>query len=202
MNLLDSLAPLAAFMFAASITPGPNNLMVASAGARAGYRATLPHLLGIGIGHSFQVGLCSLGLGALLLAQPELVVLAKALATAFLLWMAWGIAGSPPPAGEAPGVARGPLGFLPAAAFQWINPKAWAMALTTSGALLPDWPDRAAAVAAACLVVVLVNFPCVSAWAAFGATLRRRLRRAIHWRIFNLVMAAALALTAVWILRS
>lgn len=194
----ESLLPLAAFMLVASITPGPNNLLVASAGARAGYRATIPHLAGIGIGHSVQVALCALGIGALVAAEPALQQLLRWLAAGFLAWLALKVAVAPPgPGGGRSGA--GPMSFLGAAAFQWVNPKAWMMALTSSSALLPAVPDRGVAIALACATIVLVNFPCVSVWAAFGAGIGRVMRRPMHWRLFNAAMGLSLLATAAWV---
>lgn len=196
---LGTLLPLAGFMVVASITPGPNNLLVASASAHAGYRATIPHLLGIGIGHSIQVAACATGLGAMLIAAPALADLLRLLAAGYLAWLALKLMRAAPPSGAAPSSGAGPMSFLAAAAFQWVNPKAWMMALTTSGALLPAAADRATAIALACATVILVNFPCVSAWAAFGAGMRRVMTRPAHWRRFNVAMGASLLLTAAWI---
>lgn len=196
---LESLLPLAAFMTVASITPGPNNVLVASAGAHSGYRATVPHLLGIGVGHSFQVALCALGVGAAMVAMPGLMQGLRLAAAGFLAWLAWRMLRAAPPVGDAAGGGLGPMSFLGAAAFQWVNPKAWAMALTTSSALLPDVPDRVVAVGSACLVVVLVNFPCVSVWAACGASLRRALGKPRRGRAFNAAMGLSLLAMAGWI---
>ena len=200
-SLAAATLPLAAFMVVASITPGPNNLLVASAGARAGYRATIPHLLGIGIGHSFQVALCALGIGAMLMAAPGAEGILKMLSAGYLGWLALKLIrmGAPD---DVRGRDGGPMSFVAAAAFQWVNPKAWMMALTTSGALLPAVSDRALAIALACITVVLVNFPCVSAWAAFGAGMRRLMTRPVHWHVFNVTMGASLLLTAWWIIAS
>lgn len=194
--------PLAAFMVVASITPGPNNLLVATAGAHAGYRATLPHLLGIGMGHSLQVAICAMGIGAMLIGRPDWQGILKSLSAGYLVWLAIKLARAVPPAnGTVPGDG-GPMSFLGAAAFQWINPKAWMMALTASGALLPALPERSSAIALACATIVAVNFPCVSAWAAFGSGMRRFLTRPLRWRLFNGVMSASLLLTAWWIVRA
>lgn len=198
--VLTTALPLAGFMIVASITPGPNNLLVASAGAHAGYRATIPHLLGIGIGHSFQVALCALGIGAMLIAAPGAADLLKLLSAAYLGWLAIKLMRAAPPVDGHSQRSGGPMSFLGAAAFQWVNPKAWMMALTTSGALLPALPDRGLAIALACTTVILVNFPCVSVWAAFGAAMRRVMTRPAHWRLFNAAMGASLLLTAWWIL--
>lgn len=132
LALATTALPLAAFMLVASITPGPNNLLVASAGAHAGYRATLPHLLGIGVGHSVQVALCATGIGAVLVASPDLRNALKAVSAAYLIWLAIKLVRATTPAEGLPAKEGGPMSFIGAATFQWINPKAWMMALTAS----------------------------------------------------------------------
>lgn len=94
------------------------------------------------------------------------------------------------------------MSFIGAATFQWINPKAWMMALTASSALLPSLSDRASAVALACATIIVVNFPCVSVWAAFGSGMRRFLTQPLRWRLFNGAMGASLLLTAWWVVRA
>ena len=200
--LATTALPLAAFMLVASITPGPNNLLVASAGAHAGYRATLPHLLGIGVGHSVQVALCATGIGAVLVASPDLRNALKAVSAAYLIWLAIKLVRATPPAEGLPAKEGGPMSFIGAATFQWINPKAWMMALTASSALLPSLSDRASAVALACATIIVVNFPCVSVWAAFGSGMRRFLTQPLRWRLFNGAMGASLLLTAWWVVRA
>lgn len=70
-----------------------------------------------------------------------------------------------------------PLGFIQAAAFQFVNPKAWVTALTAVSLFLPAVQPHWLAVLSLCVIFVLVGFPCIWAWALLGATLRRRLER-------------------------
>lgn len=203
-----ALAPLAVFMFVASITPGPNNVMLATAGAVAGFRATLPHLFGISVGHALQIVLIGLGIGSLFVTLPWLADLLRLASAAYLVWLAWSLARAAlPVAGEAPRAGQ-PLSFVGAALFQWVNPKAWMMALTVCSAFL-DGAERlvnggatsGAGALAPLLVVALVslgvNLPCVAVWAAAGVGLRRWLTAPRRWLAFNLSMAAALLATAI-----
>lgn len=189
--------PLITFMAVASITPGPNNVMLATAGAVAGLRATVPHLLGISIGHAFQIGLIGLGIGSLFSAYPTLVQILRIVSGGYLLWLAWSLARALPPApGEVPRAGQ-PLTFLGAALFQWVNPKAWMMALTVCAAFLPSGDGRLSGLLTVATIAMLVNLPCIVVWAGAGVALRRWLTAPARWRGFNLTMAAALVATAV-----
>jgi len=124
----DALIALIGFAVATSITPGPNNLMLMASGANFGYRRSIPHMLGISLGHMLMIVLVGLGLIGLFELFPVLDTVMKVLSVTYLLFLAWKTANAAPPA---EGAAAGtPLTFLQAAAFQWVNPKAWFMALT------------------------------------------------------------------------
>ena len=214
---LTSLAPLAAFMAVASITPGPNNVMLATAGAVAGLRASVPHILGISVGVTVQITLIGLGVGSLFATHPWLADILRVVSVAYLLWLAWSLATAQPPESEgmptqgtvrrqsdaepAAAARQGrPLSFLGAALFQWVNPKAWMMALTVCAAFLPAGEDRMAALASVAAVTMLVNLPCITVWAGAGVALRRWLTAPARWCAFNLTMAAALVATAAGVL--
>lgn len=199
LTSLAALTPLAVFMFVASITPGPNNVMLATAGAVAGFRATLPHLFGISVGHAVQIVLIGLGIGSLFATAPWLVGVLRFASAAYLLWLAWSLARAAlPEPGQTPRAGQ-PLSFVGAALFQWVNPKAWMMALTVCSAFLDVGADGANSLRSLLLVALvsmLVNFPCVAVWAAAGVALRRWLTVPRRWLAFNWTMAAALVATA------
>jgi threonine/homoserine/homoserine lactone efflux protein len=195
---LAALAPLAAFMAVASITPGPNNVMLATAGAVAGLRASVPHILGISVGVTVQIALIGLGVGSMFSTHPWLADALRMVSIGYLLWLAWSLATASPPGedvADAPRQGR-PLSFLGAALFQWVNPKAWMMALTVCAAFLPAGDDRMAALGSVAAVSMAVNLPCITVWAGAGVALRRWLTAPARWRAFNLTMAAALVATA------
>lgn len=191
------LLPLMSFMAVQSITPGPNNIMLATAGASAGFRATLPHLFGISFGMAVQIVLLAAGLAPVLQTNPQWLPLFTALSVAYLVWLAAKLARAAPPVDAADSEAGGrPLSFFAAALFQWINPKAWMMSLTVASVF---WPAERGFLEAALLVAgltSLVNLPCISLWAAAGVGLRRWLTVAWRWRAFNATMAIALLATA------
>jgi threonine/homoserine/homoserine lactone efflux protein len=188
---------LAASLFAlvSLITPGPNNTMVLSSGVNFGLRRTLPHLLGISIGFSLMQVLVGLGLHGLLGQYPVLLESLRYVGGAYMLWLAWQLASSRTAPGALDGRAR-PLGFWAAAAFQWVNPKAWVMCMTAMTAYLPVDASLAQVLLLGGLFLAL-GLPCVGSWAAFGSSMRRYLQDPVKLRIFNISMALALVASLV-----
>lgn len=188
--------PLLTYVATMSVTPGPNNLMLAASGVNFGFRRTVPHMLGVSIGHGFQVCIVA-GLLAWMLAWLEALrpVLVGA-GCGYLFWLAWRQARAGEP-GQGQRVQ--PLGFIGAALFQWVNPKAWMMGVNTAILFLPSGSGWWTAASLA-LVCIAVNLPCVAVWAVAGDRLRDRLHDPLALRVFNLSMAALLAGTALWIL--
>lgn len=191
---MDSLLPLIAFALATSATPGPNTLMVSAAAARAGLRAVVPHMMGITLGFPAMLVAIAAGLGWPFQAFPWLHPALQLLGAAWLAWLAWKIAQAPPHDG---GPAAPPLGFWGAAAFQWVNPKAWMIALAAVPAFTrPDAPLLPQALGMAA-VFALVSLPCLLLWAGVGLGARRLLATPARLRAFNRVMAVLLVLSLV-----
>jgi len=186
----EILIALIGFAFASSITPGPNNLMLMASGANYGLRRTIPHMLGISLGHAFMVAMVGIVLLQVFATYPGLNLLLKIVSATYMAWLAWKIATAVPP--EANEVTGSPFTFLQAAAFQWVNPKAWFMAITAISAYAPQ--DRG--VVAGSLIVAAVfaatNLPSVSVWAWIGVQVRRWLGSARRLRVFNITMAVLL----------
>lgn len=179
---------LVGFAFVGSVTPGPNNLMLMASGANFGLRRTLPHMLGVSLGHAGMVFLLGAGLAQVFVIWPQAHLVLKLAATVYMLWLAWKIAHAAPPEGE---TTRGvPFTFWQAAAFQWVNPKAWAIGLTAVTVYAPD--ATLAAIGMVTGVFAAVNLPSVSCWAMMGVQIRRLLSRPARLRAFNVVMAALL----------
>lgn len=187
----DVFAALVVFAFVTSITPGPNNLMLMASGVNFGFRRTIPHMLGIGAGFlSLLLGV-GFGLGALLTAWPALHFGLKVAGGAYLLYLAWRIAMSRS-LSETNGKSARPMSFLAAAAFQWVNPKAWVMAITAMALYTsPTAPFLSVIVVA--VAFALVNLPSVSTWAGFGVALRGFLADPVRLKWFNIGMGVALA---------
>lgn len=184
-----TLTALVTFAFATSITPGPNNMMLFASGVNFGFRRTIPHMLGIGVGFlSLLIGV-GLGLGALLVTVPLLYTGLKIAGGIYLVYIAWKI-GSSRTLGEGKVSAR-PMTFLGAAAFQWVNPKAWVMAVTAM-AVYVDPNSYVWSVVVIGLVFAAVNLPSVSTWAGFGSVLREWLSVPVRLKWFNITMAVLL----------
>ncbi|WP_137128198.1 LysE family translocator [Roseomonas sp. HF4] len=183
---MDTLLPLLGFAIAASVTPGPNTLMVTAAAANHGVRATLPHMLGITLGFAAMLLIVGLGLAAPFAAWPALHAALKWVGGAWLLVIAWRIARAGAP-GEGP--ARPPLGFLGAALFQWVNPKAWMIALAAIPAFTTPEGDTLAETLLISATFAAVCLPCTALWAGLGAGARRLLGTPSRLRAFNLAMA-------------
>jgi threonine/homoserine/homoserine lactone efflux protein len=197
------LSGLASLAFVTSITPGPNNFMLMSSGLRFGLLRSLPHLLGVAVGFAGLLITADVGLGFAVARYPA-VAQGLALACAlYLCWLAWGLLrASPHSAADASPTQpkQVPMRLWQAALFQWANPKAWSMAV--AGAAIAAQSGLESAVRTALLVVVFVaiTLPCILAWTAAGSQLRRLLQRPRAYRAFSIAMAAALVLTAVWML--
>lgn len=185
----DLILALILFSFASSITPGPNNIMLLASGTNFGFRRTVPHMLGISIGHALMVGIIGLGLLQLFVALPWLRVALMTACAAYLLWLAWKIAhAAAPEAGRAGGR---PFSFLQAAGFQWVNPKAWYMGIYAQTHFAPDDAGWLGALLVP-VVFAMVNLPSVAVWAALGTQLRRWLDGPGRLKAFNITMAVLL----------
>ena len=180
---------LVIFCFVSSITPGPNNLMLMTSGVNFGVRRTLPHMFGIALGFTLMVVLVGLGLAGLFARIPSLLVAMKWVGAAYMVYLAAKLAMAAPL--KPGGTVGDPMTFLQAAAFQWINPKAWIMALT-GVATYTDPGDYTRTVLVVALVFGIVNLPCISCWALFGTALRHALQRPGVLRAFNWTMGALL----------
>jgi threonine/homoserine/homoserine lactone efflux protein len=189
--MMDVLIALFVFSFVSSVTPGPNNMMLLASGLNFGYRRTLPHMLGIAVGFTLMVMLIGLGLGQVFVRYPALYMALKIGGALYLIWLALKIARSGPLESDAPNPAARPMTFLQAAAFQWVNPKAWMMAVTAVATyVVVDNPTVNAMIVAT--VFGVINLPCVSVWALFGVGMRRLLGDPKMQRLFNWTMAGLL----------
>lgn len=188
----EFLAALIAFAFVGSVTPGPNNMMLLASGVNFGFRRTIPHILGSSSGLMLMIAFVGLGLGQILDRYPAVHAALKIVGASYLLWLAWRLAHAGAiAAGEV--APRGhPMSFVAATVFQWVNPKAWvlAVAAVATYAKLDAFTSSVVAIA---LVTGAVNLPSVGAWALFGASLKRFLAEPRTLRAFNIGMALLLA---------
>ncbi|MFK7835235.1 MAG: LysE family translocator [Sulfitobacter sp.] len=187
----DVLPALALFAFVSSVTPGPNNLMLMVSGANYGFRRTVPHMMGISVGFLVMMVLAGLGLIQVFDRYSFSYTVLKVLSVGYMLYLAWRIANAAPIRKQTG--ASQPMTFLQAAAFQWVNPKAWAMALTAITVYVAD--NGPAMLGIGALFFALVNFPSVSLWTVMGQQMARFLTNSARLRAFNWTMAALLILS-------
>jgi threonine/homoserine/homoserine lactone efflux protein len=195
---VDELGALIGFSFVSSVTPGPNNVLLWASGAEFGFRRTIRHIVGTALGIGSLALAVAAGLGALVTAIPEVELVMKVAGSAYLLYLAWQIAGAR--VFVRADVVR-PLGLLQAAAFQAINPKAWIFAL---GAITTFRPAELPIMAGSILVAVtmmIVVIPTAALWAGGGGVLNRFIAGERSLRMVSLGLAALLAATVayVWI---
>lgn len=190
------LDPLYVFVFAGLFSPGPNVILLTASGARFGFRATLPHLLGVVLGVGVIAGVTGLGVGALLVAYPQFDFALRSIAAAWILWMAWQLWMST--FKPKPEQREKPFTFLQAVLFQWVNPKIWAVALTASSGYSIGLPPSGEALRLASAFSEVNLFVCLF-WTLAGSLLAYILTRPSVWRIFMRGMALALAATAVMV---
>ena len=187
---LNLLIGLISFAFVTSVTPGPNNMLLLASGANFGFRRTVPQMLGINLGFAFLLAVSGLGLGTMMTTFPASKTALKIAATAYMLWLAWKIAhASAPTAGKA---GTKPMTLLQSAAFQWVNPKAWAMAL---GAVSAYSDGSLTGIVQVFVVFCLVNLPSIATWVLAGEALRLLLTNPNRLAVFNWTMAVLLVLS-------
>lgn len=185
--------PLYGFVFLGLFSPGPNVILLTASGARFGFRPTLPHLAGVVVGVGITAGLTGAGIGAALATMPGLDMLLRIAAAGWILFMAWRLWFARRP--DADPAAR-PMSFIEAVLFQWVNPKVWAVALAAAsaypGGLSPLWEGLRLGSAFSGINLGVCLF-----WTAAGTLLAYLLQSPLAWRVFNRMMAAALAAFAV-----
>lgn len=188
----EVLSALIVFAFVSSITPGPNNLMLMNSGANFGFKKTIPHMLGVGIGFTLMIVLVGLGVIKLFDTFPLSYEILKVLSIVYLLYLAFKIASSTGNFEQKSSNAK-PFNFVQAALFQWVNPKAWTMALTSISIYAPT--KSVSAVLLVTIVFGIVNLPCISAWIVLGQKIQIVLTDERRLRAFNISMALLLILS-------
>jgi threonine/homoserine/homoserine lactone efflux protein len=180
------------FAFVSSITPGPNNTMLLISGVNFGFRRTIPHMLGVTIGFAILVIVSGMGLAALFVKWPILETALRYTCALYLLYLAWQILRSSQMNTQSE--AKKPISFWQAVIFQWVNPKAWVMALVGVTTYVPV--DHFFI-----NISVLIGFYIIfvstsgSVWILFGNWIQKFLHHPNYLRRFNLVMAILLVLS-------
>jgi threonine/homoserine/homoserine lactone efflux protein len=188
----DILPALMMFALVSSITPGPNNLMLMASGANFGFRRTLPHMLGVGIGFTLMVILVGVGIMQIFDLFPLSYDLLKYLSIGYLFFLAYKIATADTSFKNLKAKSK-PMTFMQAVLFQWVNPKAWTMALTAISIYAPS--KSFAAVCFVAFTFGIVNLPSVSSWAMLGQQIQKVLTSQNHFKLFNFTMASLLLLS-------
>lgn len=199
MQALDYYA-VALFVIATCVTPGPNNVMLMSSGANFGMGRTLRHVAGINIGFPLMVVAVGLGAGAIFRQYPGLHDGLQVIGAVYLLFLAYQTARSPTTDLGDP--SRQPLGFTGAALFQWVNPKAWVMAVGAVLAYTSPLGGYTLQVFLIALLFFLFGTPCSMVWVFFGQYLRRFLTRPRHLKVFNIAMSLVLVVSLIPVIKS
>lgn len=195
MPLLDLVIPVTVFAAVSVSSPGPNNVMITASGVNFGFRRTIPHMLGIAVGFAVMNLAVGLGLGRVFETYPQIHQVLKYVSIAYLVYLAWKIAHSGP---VKEGRARAkPFTFLQAAAFQWVNPKAWAIAVGAVATFTTVGGDLLAEVMVMSLIFLVMTIPSASTWTFFGTVIGRFLHTPGRLKAFNWFMAGLLLLSLI-----
>ena len=182
---------LATFYFTMFVTPGPNNSMLTFSGLKFGFVRTLPHAIGIPLGHIFQIGLTCFGLGKIFLIYPQIQFYMKILCFLYLLYLAWKMIGSFDMVKKE--IGR-PLRFYEASLFQFINPKAWSIAITVASGFFPTEENIFIGILFVTITAAVICFPSICVWALFGSSLKKyisnyRVKKYIEYSLALMVVS-------------
>ena len=191
------LSALSIFYFTMFVTPGPNNAMLTASGMKFGFVRTLPHLIGIPLGHMVQIALTCLGLGSLFLKFPELQFYMKILCFLYLLYLGWKMIGSFSLIKKDSGR---PLKLYEASVFQLINPKAWSIAIAVASGFFPTEENIFVGIIFVTTTGALICFPSTCLWVIFGNSLRLFIKNIKTKKIIEYILAILLVLTAIVVL--
>ena len=184
---------------AMSFSPGPNTTLSTALAANGGLRHAMRFVWAVPVGWSLLLLLCAAGVGALVVAAPVLRGGIKAVGVGYLLWLAWKLSGT-----ATLGVAAGDklqIGFIEGVALQFVNIKAWLLALTIVAGWVAGQPDALQRLAIVTPVMLAYAFASNFTFALVGAVLRNWLAQGQRLLWFNRCMAAVLVLTAAWMLK-
>ncbi len=190
----ELLIGLVGFALVSAFSPGPNNLMLLSSGMNFGWRKSVPHILGIAIGFPVMIFGVGMGITQIFEAYPVSLVVMKVLSAVYLIYLAYKIASTRPAGVDLEVKNTRPLTFVQAAAFQWVNPKAWAMALTAISAYTIA-NNMLLSVFIVIFVFLAVGMMSANTWTIIGLKLRMFLSNPTAFRAFNIGCALILVAT-------
>jgi len=188
---------LISYYFVMFATPGPNNAMLTASGIKFGFQRTLPHLLGIPFGHVIQITMVCFGLGSIFQKFPQIQLYLKWICFFYLIYLSWKILGSFSNNEKESGR---PLKFFEASLFQFINPKAWVVALTAATAFFPSEENFITGTLFVAITAPFVCFPSICLWAAFGSSIKSIIQNTKIKKIIEYLLALLLVFTAVIII--
>ena len=197
MISLQLFIALASFYFVMFVTPGPNNAMLTASGIKFGFKRTLPHLIGIPCGHIVQIALVCLGLGKIFQIYPYIQEVLKYVCAAYLLYLGYKIIGS---FSEHKKDSSRPLKLYEAALFQFVNPKAWTVAIMVASGFFPKEEILITAIIFSSLTAAIVCFPSICLWALFGSSIRLMIKNTKIKKVVEFLLAFLLLLTAIIII--
>jgi len=189
LNNPDAIYLMMTYVFVGLFSPGPNVVLLTASGARFGFKATVPHILGVALGVGIIAGLTGLGIGVLILTVPWLILGLKIVAALWILWMAWGLWQARPVTKRETGIR--PFRFVEAVLFQAVNPKIWIVALAAA-IYVSDFPPSQQAMYLVAAFSGINLFVCLF-WTWAGSLLSLLLNTPRAWQIFMRIMAVALA---------
>ncbi len=185
---------LISYYFVMFATPGPNNAMLTASGIKFGFKKTLPHLIGIPFGHTIQITLVCFGLGKIFQKYPAIQFYLKWVCFVYLLYLGWKIIGSFSSGEKDTGR---PLKLYEAALFQFINPKAWVVALTAATAFFPNEESFIIGTIFVAITAPFVCFPSICLWALFGSSIKTLIQNTKIKKIVEYLLAVLLVVTAI-----
>jgi threonine/homoserine/homoserine lactone efflux protein len=197
MITFSLLSALSVFYFTMFVTPGPNNAMLTASGMKFGYLKTLPHLIGIPLGHTIQISLTCLGLGSIFLKYPQIQFYMKIMCALYMLYLSWKMIGSFSINDKSSGR---PLKFYEASLFQFINPKAWSIAIAVASGFFPTKENLLTGVIFVSFTAAIICFPTISLWALFGNSLRKFVTNNKIKKMTEYILSFILILTGIYIL--
>ena len=197
MISLQLFIALVSFYFVMFVTPGPNNAMLTASGIKFGFKRTLPHLIGIPCGHIVQITLVCLGLGKVFQIYPYIQEILKYVCAAYLLYLGYKIIGS---FSEHKKDSSRPLKLYEAALFQFVNPKAWTVAIMVASGFFPKEEVLIIAILFSSLTAAIVCFPSICLWALFGSSIRLMIKNTKIKKVVEFLLAFLLLLTAIVII--
>jgi threonine/homoserine/homoserine lactone efflux protein len=191
---------LITFYFVMFFTPGPNNVMLTISGIKFGFKKTIPHMIGIPIGHTIQIISVSLGLGVIFQKYPEVQNILKYIGCGYLFFLAYKMFGSLNIKNNNENSGR-PMKLYEASLFQFLNPKAWVVALTVVTVFFPREENFIKAMLFVSLTAPLICSFSVMTWAGFGSTIRIFISNNKIKKFIEVLMSVLLIITAIFILK-